>query len=185
MANDSQPHLRALLEHARRATTYYATQLPPLAEPLPDDLDALLSRLPLLSRQDLRHHGGELRARGGDTSSWRLLRTTGTTDEPAEVILDAEARTAEAAALARHVDRCLNSKEWRDRNLLHLTLHAGAASRAMPSPWSAPGRVIKWNLLRAWQAGDAAFVRSLAHLHGQVVTALPSVAELLAARLQA
>jgi phenylacetate-coenzyme A ligase PaaK-like adenylate-forming protein len=172
--------LRDLLEHARSQTVWYARLLAPQTSA---DPAGVLARLPVLTRQDLRREGPRLQARQGDTRSWRLVRTTGTTGEPAEVILDAEARAAEALSLAEHIRRCLGSDDWRERDLVHLTLHAGAGSRALPSSWHAQARVVKWNLLQAWQAGDVSFARVLAHVGGRVVTALPSVAELLAGRL--
>jgi phenylacetate-coenzyme A ligase PaaK-like adenylate-forming protein len=179
-----RPHLLAdLLEHARTQTAYGSALLGPAAGATPESAPGLLAGLPVLTRADLRREGFRLQARQGDTGTWRLLRTTGTTAEPAEVVLDAGARAAEALSLAAHVRRCLGSDDWRARDLLHLALHGGASSRAMPSPWHPQARVVKWNLLQAWQAGDDAFVRCLSHLDGRVVTALPSVAELLASRL--
>jgi phenylacetate-coenzyme A ligase PaaK-like adenylate-forming protein len=183
METDSLWKLRRLLDHARQSTAYYAKRLPPLPEPLPQG--QMLAQLPFLSRQELRREKARLLSAVGDTVSWRVARTTGTTGEPAEVIWDARARTADEAALARHVDRCLSSESWRKCDVFHVTLHAGAASRALPSPWHPGARLVKWNLLRAWQRSDSGFVGSLAHLHGCVVTALPSVAELLAQRVLA
>jgi phenylacetate-coenzyme A ligase PaaK-like adenylate-forming protein len=177
--------LRDLLEHARRSTRYHAEHLPPLGQPLPDDVDAFLERLPLLTRQDLRRHGPHLRSLGEDTSGWRVLRTTGTTGEPAEVVLDPASQAADALALAAHIDRCLGGRDWRTGDLLHLALHAGAASRTLAAPWHERGRTAKWNLLRLWQAGDDVFLPALAAIHDQIVTTLPAVAELLARRVSA
>jgi phenylacetate-coenzyme A ligase PaaK-like adenylate-forming protein len=183
MGTDSPGKLRRLLDHARQSTAYYAARLPPPPESLTQE--QMLAQLPFLSRQDLRREKARLLSAVGDTGGWRLARTTGTTGEPAEVIWDARARAADEAAFARHVDRCLSSERWRERDVFHVTLHAGAASRALPSPWNPGARLVKWNLLRAWQRSDSGFVESLAHLHGCVVTALPSVAELLARRVLA
>lgn len=44
-------------------------------------------------------------------------------------------------------------------------------------------RVIKWNLLQTWQSTDVSFAESLTHLDGQIVTTMPSVAQLICQRL--
>jgi phenylacetate-CoA ligase len=177
--------LRTLIEHAHTTVPFYAERLPAAGVDLPDDVDALLARLPLLSRQDLRRERHRLQAKDGDSSSWRLMRTTGTTGEPAEVVLDAEAQKADALVLADHIDSCLGHTDWRRHALLHVALHPDASSRSLPALWEGGGRVTKWNLAPLWRCGDDTFVRGLAHLTGQVVTALPSVAELLARRARA
>jgi phenylacetate-CoA ligase len=178
-------NLRTLLEHARTAVPFYAERLPPANEAIPDDVDALLARLPLLSRQDMRRSGHRLHDQRGDRSSWRLMRTTGTTEEPADVILDAEAQGADALALAEHIDYCLGNDAWRRRDLVHVALHPDATSRSLPALWEGGGRTTKWNLAPLWRSGDGTFLCGLKHLTGQVVTALPSVAELLALRVRA
>ena len=103
---------------------------------------------------------------------------------PIEIVLDEEARRVEALVLAEHIDRCLGTGTWRRRALFHLTLHAGAASGSMPAPWDPAARVVKWNLIRAWQAGDDSFLASLHHLNRHVVTSMPSTIELASSRLE-
>jgi phenylacetate-coenzyme A ligase PaaK-like adenylate-forming protein len=176
--------LRTLFEHARTAVPFYSGRLPPPGVPLPDDVDALLARLPLLSRQDLRRDGLRLQAQEGDRSTWRVMRTTGTTGEPAEIILDAEAQTADALVLAEHIDHRLGHGDWRRGALLHVALHPEATSRSQPAPWDGGGVVTKWNLSPLWCGDDDTFLRGLARITGQVLTALPSVVELLARRVR-
>jgi phenylacetate-coenzyme A ligase PaaK-like adenylate-forming protein len=173
-----------VLAHARRTSPFYADRIPhDLGSPA--EAERLLVSLPLLSRRDIQQHGPRLWSREGASRDWRIVRTTGTTDEPVEVIVDEGSRRAEAAALAAHIDRCLGTPEWRERDVVHLTLHPGASSTALPSPWNGGARVVKWNLVWAWQRSDASFIDSLAHIDGHVVTAMPSVIELLCSRLAA
>jgi len=172
--------LAALLDHARRTSPYYATRLASLGERSAEDV---LAGLPLLARSEVQREKARLWSSEGDSSTWRVVRTSGTTGEPLEVVLDEEARRVEALAFADHIDRCLGSSAWRDRTLFHLPLHVGAASGAMAAPWNADARVVKWNLIRAWQASDDLFLAALQHLDGHVVTTMPSVAELVASRL--
>lgn len=173
--------LRALLEHARRSTARYANLLPQITES--SNPFELLNQLPLLTKQELRREKARLYSTTGDTSSWRVASTTGTTGEPVDVVLDERSRKVETAVLADHFDRRIGTVDWRTRNVIHLVLHAGATSRAVPSPWNPLSLVTKWNLLQAWQTGDEQFLDSLKHIHGHVVTTMPSVAQLLAARL--
>lgn len=173
--------LRALLEHARRTTARYANALPPLTEA--SDPAELLKHLRPLTKQDLRRDKARLYSLTGDTSSWRVAGTTGTTGEPVEVVLDERSRGVETLLLAEHFDKCLNGPGWRARNLIHLVLHAGATTQAAPSPWG-PSSHVKWNFLRVWQASEAQFVKGLEHVGGHVVTTMPSVAQLLCERLK-
>jgi phenylacetate-CoA ligase len=174
--------LRLLLLHARHNNPYWATRLPALPDNV-TDARQLLSGIPLLTRGDLRRERLRLCSTDGDPSTWRAVRTTGTTGEPVEVVVGDEARRAELQAVAGHVDRCLGAADWRRRDLIHLTLHAGARSGTVPSPLHEAAGIVKWNLQRPWQAGDTTFLACLRHLHGQVVTAMPSVIELLADRI--
>lgn len=176
--------LRALLEHARGSTVYYAARLSAWPAPFPADIAGVLASLTPLSRQDVRHEKVRLQSTEGDTASWRMTQTTGTTGEPVTVILDERARRAELTVLADHIDRWLDFRYWRERNVMHLVLHAGATSRAIPSTWHPRSRIIKWNLLRAWQASDSTFLTSLSNVHDNIVTTMPSVAELLCLRIR-
>jgi hypothetical protein len=184
MDQTSRERLVDLLDHARRATSYFARRLPPPEQPLPEDVLAVLRGLEPLSRQDVRRHRVRLFSESGDPSTWRGVRSTGTTGEPVEVVLDDRARAAEAAVLGEHVDRTLGSDRWRGGDLIFLALHEGAMSRAQRSPWSEHALVIKWNLIRAWQDRDDRFVRTLEWVRDRVVTGLPSTLELIAARVR-
>ena len=179
------PELLDLLDHARRTSPFYADRIPhDLGSAA--DAERLLAGIPLLSRQDIQRQGPRLwSTEGAGRGDWRVVRTTGTTDEPVEVIVDDRGRRTEAAALAAHIDRCLGTPDWRERDIIHLALHPGASSTALPSPWSAGARIVKWNLVWAWQRSDASFVDALSHIGGNVVTAMPSVIELLCSRLAA
>lgn len=176
-----EEQLRALLEHARRSVARYANLLPQSTEAASPF--ELLKQLPPLTKQDLRHERARLYSMTGDTNAWRVASTTGTTGEPVEVILDERSRRIEAALLAHHFDKCLGTGNWRARDVMHLVLHSGAASRAVSSPWNPMSLFVKWNLLRVWQASDERFTESLKHIHGRIVTTMPSIAQLLCARL--
>jgi len=143
----------------------------------------VLNELPVLNRSDLQTEGARLWSTQGDSSTWRLVRTSGTTGEPVSVLVDEDTRLAEGMALAEHIDRCLGPDAWRQRTLFHVTLHAGAASSVMsaPSGWASPA--VKWNLIRSWQTEDDSFIESLGHLNGHIVTTMPSVAELISSRI--
>jgi phenylacetate-coenzyme A ligase PaaK-like adenylate-forming protein/predicted nucleotidyltransferase len=144
----------------------------------------VLNELPVLTRSDLQRQGARLWSRQGDSSTWRLVRTSGTTGEPVSVLVDEDTRSAEAMVLAGHIDRCLDTDTWRQRTLFHVTLHAGASTvTSAPSGWIP--RAVKWNLIRAWQADDDSFVESLRHLSGHIVTTMPSAAELISSRILA
>lgn len=173
--------LRALLKHARLSTARYANLLPEITES--SDPFELLDQLPPLTKHDLRREKARLYSTTGNTSSWRVASTTGTTGEPVEVVLDERSRKVDAAVLADHFNKYIGTDDWRARNVIHLVLHAGATSRAAPSPWNPTSLVTKWNLLQAWQTGDEQFLACLKRIHGHVVTTMPSVAQLLALRL--
>lgn len=176
--------LAAILEHSRRNVPYYASRLSSSADLETDPLGAL-EKLPLLSRQEVRSEKARLVAAEVDASRCHLVRSTGTTGVPVEIVQDSVSRMMDMTLLGRLVDSLLGAGSSQSLDLLYLTLHDGALSRAMPSAWSPLCRVMKWNLLRAWQRGSDGFLQSLSALSGRVVTALPSVADLLAARVLA
>lgn len=182
--DEQSQKLRALFEHARRSTAAYANRLPDISTHLPVDPVDLLNLVEPLSRQELQQERVRLYSTVGDASSWRVARTTGTTGEPAEVVLDSRSRGVEASMIADHFDQLPISDEWRKSDLMHLVMHPGATSRSVPSPWSANARVAKWNLIRVWQASDSEFIKSMQYLNRNIVTTMPSVAELLYARIQ-
>jgi phenylacetate-coenzyme A ligase PaaK-like adenylate-forming protein len=175
--------LLRLLGHARRTTSYYSG-LPDLPkETSPSRLRDVFSRIHPLTRNELRAEQTRLISRAGDASSWRRTTTTGTTGEPVEMILDRGARAAETGLFAAHLDRVLPGVAWRAANVFHLALHPGAASRSLPSPWNPSARSVKWNLIRIWQSPDDRIADRLRWIDGCVVTMLPSVAQLMCARL--
>ena len=180
MSDTLQERLLALIEYASKSTVYYANLYASLGSPNPFDF---LKRVPPLTRNDLQRERVKLCSFSADSSSWKTVRTSGTMGEPVEVILDGRSKQVESSVLGDHFDRCLDSTAWRTQNLFHLALHAGARSYARSSPWDVHSRVIKWNLLQIWQATDASFAESLTHLDGQIVTTMPSVAQLICQRL--
>jgi phenylacetate-CoA ligase len=180
MRQQTPTKLELLLDHARRTSPFYAARIP---DDTARSADEVLATLPVLTRSEVQRGRARLWSAEGDVSRWRRVRTSGTTGEPLEVVLDEDARNAEAIALADHVDRWLGTGAWRSRTLFHLALHVGASSGSMPAPWDPATNVVKWNLIRAWQAGDRSFLASLAHLDGHVVTTMPSVAELISSRV--
>ncbi len=181
----SRSSLRELLEHARHHTAHYARLLPPVAEPLPEDVGDLFGRLPLLTRRELQLRHAGLRSLELDPASCWVVRTSGSTGEPVEVIVDASSREMEARLLGEHADRTACEARWRERDWIHVALHPGASSRAMLSPWNPERSVVKWNLTNVWRGPDESLRRALERLRGAVVTGLPSVCELLAGRLAA
>jgi phenylacetate-coenzyme A ligase PaaK-like adenylate-forming protein len=176
--------LSRILGHARDNVPYYRRLLPtgPISE---QNAEEVLLGLPLLTRDRLRSERAGLWSAVGDTRTWRSARTTGTTGTPVEVILDEAARHAEQVAMARHLDSCLPGERWRDRSVMHLTLHTAATSRATASPWSGGADMVKWNLSRLWQAPDEQFATGLEAIDGNVITAMPSVLAALVDRLGA
>jgi phenylacetate-CoA ligase len=177
--------LRELLEHARRHTAYYARLLPPAEQPLPEDIAGLFARLPLLSRREIQSSQAALRSVRADPAACWIVRSSGSTAEPVEVVVDQSSRAAEAEVLAAQADRMACDARWREHDWMHLALHPEASTRAIPSPWNPARNAVKWNLANAWQGPDESLRRALGHLHGAVVAGLPSVFELLAARLAA
>jgi phenylacetate-coenzyme A ligase PaaK-like adenylate-forming protein len=184
MQQNTVTELRLLLEHARRTTPYWMSRVPDLPSYVADARE-LLADIPLLARGDVQRERARLWSAEGEQSEWRAVRTTGTTGEPVEVMVDRAARRVELETVAAHLDRCVGSTAWRHHDLVHLTLHPGVRSTAGPSPFDEGAQLVKWNLLHPWQASEAAFLACLRHLHGRVVTTMPSVIELLADRILA
>jgi phenylacetate-coenzyme A ligase PaaK-like adenylate-forming protein len=174
MSADLELRLRELLAFARAAVPWWAAQIPALLEA---PFDVLRSLTPL-TRRDVQRERARLTASSGGTSSWRRVRSSGTTGEPVDVILDEHALAAEGAAFANHLDRLL-PHEWRRRPVVHLALHPEATSGAWQAPWG--GLSMKWNLTRVWEAGEEARTRSMAYLDGAILTGLPSVISMIAA----
>ncbi|MEV5540081.1 hypothetical protein AB0L13_24815 [Saccharopolyspora shandongensis] len=174
--------LADVLSHARRNVPYYRSLIP-ATKISADNALKVLKRLPLLTRHRLRSENSRLWSAIGDTRTWKTVRTTGTTDVPIEVVVDKTAQLAEASALAKQIDSCLVDKSWRERSVMHLTLHAAASSRTAPSPWAPGSILVKWNLSRLWQSPDEHFLRRLAEINGHIVTAMPSVMAALVDRV--
>lgn len=168
--------LAALLDFARRTVPFYGDRIPEHA--------GSLGAMPVLTRQDVHKAGPRLWSTEGDRSLWRRMRTTGTTGEPLEIVLDAGAQRQELVELERHLDRLLGpGVPWRTRDVVHLTLHRSSSTRSVPSPWHPDAVLVKWNLSQLWPLPDTAFRAALARLDGHIVTAMPSVMRLLTDRL--
>ncbi|MBM7077942.1 hypothetical protein [Micromonospora humida] len=180
MTDDSG--LAELLRFAQRTVPYYQNRIH--AELLDEATAAqALAELPVLTRSEVRAQRGRLWSTEGDTRTWKRIRTTGTTGEPLEVVLDQQAQRQELAVLAAHADGLLGSTAWRSRDLLHLAMHGSAYSRRVPSPLHPQSQVGKWNLSRVWRLPEREFYAALAYLDGQIVTATPSVMALLVDRI--
>lgn len=143
----------------------------------------VFQKLPLLKREVVHNKKYQLCSDLSQLSSWQKIRTSGSTGEPIEVFLDSRHTVAEATLFTLHVDHCLCSEKWRGKTVFHLTLHAGSTSLANPALWHDSGQVVKWNLLQLWQLPDVEFIPLLACIDGAVITAMPSVMEVLCTRL--
>jgi phenylacetate-CoA ligase len=166
--------LAEALAFARASTTFWQHRIPRVTTSALETLHAVAP----LTRQELQRERVRLLAIGGDTRSWRTVRSTGTTGIPVEMVLDGAAVAAEALAFARHLDR-LTNVDWRRRSVTHLAFHPQAASAAWRSPWSEEGVVVKWNLTRVANCGPVALHAALQNLGGSIITMMPSVAMLL------
>ncbi len=175
--------LKILLDVARREVPYYTSILPPVSIQLPDDIFGYLKNFPLLSRQILQTQKALLCSSHGDISSWRKIRTTGTTGEPVEVILNKETWTLESELFASHIDRYLQRLDWHQKKIFYLNLHPSASSRTLPSKWHDEAQMIKWNLIRIWQLSDEKFMNSIECLNESIITTMASVVELICSRI--
>jgi phenylacetate-CoA ligase len=175
------PGLAGLLSHAFQSVPYY--QRRNAVEVItPHNAQNVLQCLPLLTREEVRAQKPRLWSAVGDPYEWRTVRTTGTTGIPIEVALDEPAQEAELMSLTRQIDVCTTG-DSRDCSIMYLTLHLAASSRAMPAPWSAQSRLVKWNLSRLWQLPNERFIECLREIDGQIVTMMPSVAAVLLDRV--
>lgn len=150
----------------------------------PADPKILLEDFPLLDRHAVQHSRTQLLALGQDSRRWKIARTTGTTGEPVEIFIDEGAQESELRTVVEHVTDCLIGGIPLYTDLIHITLHPTAVSRAMSSGNPSIRNVCKWNLVRLWQLDDLSLVQSLNCLGGAIVTALPSVFGLLISRLK-
>lgn|GEM_PF-6979417 len=166
--------IASTLEFARESTPYWAARIPLLGATV---WDALREIRPL-PRETLQREHIRMVAAVGDTQTWRSIRSSGTTGVPVEVVLDGQARDAEARAFAGHLDRVVGGA-WRGAPIVHLALHPEATSATWPSPFHPNVMASKWNLSLLWNAGDHARSLGLRRLDGAVVTVMPSVVQLL------
>ncbi|MFE4381503.1 hypothetical protein [Streptomyces cyaneofuscatus] len=180
MTNSTTTALAELLDHARRHVPYYQGLLPQ-APVTHDSALAVLRRLPLLRRDEVRRERPRLWSTAGDPLRWRTVHTTGTTGAPLEIVVDETAQRAELASLLRHVEGRVGARSG--FALLHLTLHLASVSRTSRAPGPPGTRLSKWNLSRAWQLPDEEFLGTVEELAGQVITAMPSVMAALCDRL--
>ncbi|MFJ5529410.1 AMP-binding protein [Streptomyces sp. NPDC093261] len=172
--------LAELLDHARRHVPYYQGLIPPTPV-THDNAVAVLRRLPLLQRDEVRRERPRLWSAAGDPRRWRTVHTTGTTGTPLEIVVDQAAQRAELASLMRHVESHVGARSG--FSILHLTLHLASVSRTSVAPEPPRTRLSKWNLSRVWQLPDEEFSHALEELAGQVITAMPSVMAALCDRL--
>lgn len=175
--------LSDLLKYSKKYVPYYSYALPEIDQSFSTDLESYYSKIPLLSREIVRANHARLLSSEGDTSAWRKVYTTGTTGALAEFVLDITAQLSEVFLFARHLDHKLGNKDWREDAVFHLALNAGATSRANRSIWNSNSKTIKWNLLRIWQERDDNFLQALSCINDNVVTVMPSVAELICSRI--
>lgn len=180
MTNSTTTALAELLDHARRHVPYYQRLIPPTPV-THDNAIAILRRLPLLQRDEVRRERPRLWSAVGDPRRWRTVHTTGTTGEPLEIVVDEAAQRAELASLMRHVESRVGDRSG--FSVLHLTLHLASVSRTSVAPEPPGTRLSKWNLSRAWQLPDEEFRYAVEELAGQVITAMPSVVAALCDRL--
>lgn len=174
--------LRSLLIHARKNCPYYSF-LEPLENKENQSIREYFKKIPLLSRSIVQTQQARLLSSIGDTTGWRKVRTTGRSGEPVRVILSEETQTIDAVLISLHIDHILANTKWRRGKTYHLTLHAGSTSRTIRASWHDEGLVIKWNLIQAWQESDEKFLEALSIIQDCVATMMPSVAELICARL--
>lgn len=175
--------LAEILTHASRTVPRYyglitTDEIPPC------DALKVLHSLPFLTREEVRTEKPRLWSTVGEPKSWKTVRTSGTTGIPIEIAVDEIAQRAELASLARQIDACTVDSDWRDRSVVHLTLHSGASSRTLACLWSPQSNLVKWNLSRLWQQSDDCFLERLKEIDGQIVTLMPSVAALLLDRVR-
>ncbi len=180
MTNGTTTALAELLDHARCHVPYYQRLIPPTPV-TQDNAVAILRRLPLLQRDEVRQERPRLWSAAGDSRRWRTVHTTGTTGTPLEIVIDEAAQRAELDSLMRHVEG--HVADCSGFSVLHLTLHLAAVSRTSVAPESPGIGLSKWNLSRAWQLPDEEFSYAVEELAGQVITAMPSVMAALCDRL--
>jgi hypothetical protein len=172
--------LAAQLCYARDHVPYYQTSLPAAPITAANAVD-VLHTMPTLRRKDVHANRPRLWSAEGDATAWRTVRTTGMTGNPVEVVIDGAAQQAELDALRRHVTGLVPHLAGSDYSVFHLTLHASARTRAAES---APVRLVKWNLTRAWRLPDERLAECLREVDGHVVTTMPSVAAALVDRVR-
>ena len=182
---ENENRIRKILIYSKLHVPYYSSVLPSIDILSNEYIFDLLDSIPLLSRNILQDQKALFHSSIGDKSTWIKIRTSGTSGEPLEIVLDVESLTTETILFSEHVDSLLCSQKWRKGEVFHLTLHANAGSRSMPSLWDNEGCSIKWNLINIWQLENDDFFRYLSRINGQIITLMPSVAELLAQRLLA
>jgi phenylacetate-CoA ligase len=177
--------LFSILKYAKESVPYYKEGLQEFPVKFPvkiDNIESYFQTLPLLSRSTVQDNRYKLCADLNQLLKWKRVSTSGSTAEPLELFLDSTFLAAEATLFTLHVDSCLNSDQWREGKVFYLTSHATASSSTNPALWSEQGQTIKWNLVRLWQLEDDDFFRRLTCMNGSVITAMPSLMEVLCHR---
>ncbi|MGM1061656.1 hypothetical protein [Saccharothrix sp. Mg75] len=174
--------LADLLRHARDHVPHYQRALrgARITDATAPDV---LRGLPLLPRAEVRAAHARLWSAEGDTTTWRRSRTSGTSGLPVEVLVDQRAQEFERAVLGRRVSVLAPDARDPDLAVFHLTLHASATTRSLAYPGRVPGRLVKWNLSRAWRLPEARFAECVREVRGQVVTGMPWVLSAIADRV--
>lgn len=98
--------VRGLIQHAVATTKFYAARFVD-AGVLPDDIRSFedFRRLPLLTKQDLRQHGGEMLSSLYDRRDLRIKKTSGSTGVSVKILADEDAMQFKRGATLR-------SDEW-------------------------------------------------------------------------
>lgn len=172
-----------LLDFAREHSPYYSF-LSPIERDPDHSLIEYFRNIPTLSREVVQSQQTRILSSAGNREGWKQVQTSGRSGRPVKIVMSQDARAVDAVLLSMQIDNLLGTELWRQGRIFHLILHAGSSSRTIRSLWHDKGLVTKWNLIRAWQETDENFCNSLSIIQNCVVTMMPSVAELLCARLE-
>ncbi len=155
--------LRRLLLHARSHVPHYAALLADVPETaIRRDPLAVLARLPVLSRDDLRERFAALTATVGDRATWTLNRSGGSTGEPVRLWQDrgfTERANATSLFFSHLAGREFGRRELRlwgsERDLLEGT----AGRRVALANWATGTRYL--NAFRMTTAGMRAYLEEI------------------------
>lgn len=97
-----RPRLSRLLRHCRRSVPYYAPQLAGVDGNVDRDPFAVLERLPILTKDDIRRSYEALAATGLDRRRWTTVMSGGSTGEPLRLLHDLESLSTQTAEWMRN-----------------------------------------------------------------------------------